>query len=303
MSRRTFNIDASDWHLSGVQSNNIPEVFDYVVDKYSLIKNKELIAINDRYIDDFLFILKQGGRRFLLEPLQYLQPKSFKVLNESASEYQHGFLWDSIIPAPHLPKTNFTSDAFFEVNGRLIFIDTPIWPDKYFGGDKRTEILPAVITNSWLKHGSGWGIGEQPLPSTAFRQLIGNPYNWYSIEEALLNYNPTSAKTHMLEIIKSKVPDVYVTHYNPHDGSPSEWCSMRCFLDTRPYDLAGNCGDQFFVVDSRTDKVVYHIHNGDVENLRILLPDAVGEAMDEYCAHTLLRTEGRFDFLPYSQIL
>lgn len=302
MITKTFNADSSDWHLSGVQVANISNIFDYVLDEVSQIQPKEMEGVSKRAVD-ILYYLRMGGRELLLEPLRHLQPKSFAVLDQFASKYKMGFLWNSIIPAPHLPKTNFVSHGFFEVNGIVVFIGQPICPDKFFGGDDRAEVFPETIANSWLKHGAGWGIGMFPFGSTSFRQLIGNPYNWQSLEGILSSFLTPKDKPWqevLLPIVQDKVPNVYVTHYNPHDGSPSEWCSMRCFLDTRPHDLAGKCGDQFFVIDSSTDKVIYHIHDGDVENLRILRPETVGEVMDEYCAHTLLRTEGRFDFLPWS---
>lgn len=46
------------------------------------------------------------------------------------------------------------------------------------------DVLPEIITNSWLKHGAGWGIGSVGniflVSFTNYRQLIGNPQsNWY----------------------------------------------------------------------------------------------------------------------------
>lgn len=50
-----------------------------------------------------------------------------------------------------------------------------------------------------------------------------------------------------------------------------------------------------------SDQVVYHIHNGDIKRIRILHNPS--EAIDAYCAHTLLRNPYRFDFMPWSELI
>ena len=303
----TYSFDASDWHFSGIQEHEIASIFSCITEDRNEIPEKESLYINKDNKGYYLDGLINNGKEIMLEPLKILQPQSFHVLEEFSSNYKIGFRWFSLIPAPHLPKDRLDIRGFFIVKGRVIFVNQSRYDflEEASPNDESMSCLPEVIVNSWLKRAGGWAINTMPFPWLDSRQLIMHPHNsWKPIDTVLASFNDTWHQTTIMDNLKEKVPNLYSTRpTQKEDDTAHEWCSMRCFLDTRPYGLDGNCGDQFFVVDSRTDKVVYHIHNGDVENLRVLIPDAVGEAMDEYCAHTLLRTKGRFDFLPYSQIL
>ena len=58
-------------------------------------------------------------------------------------------------------------------------------------------------------------------------------------------------------------------------------------------------GDYLFVKHHIHDNEIYHIKDGDYENMKVL--DNYVEAIDRYCEHILEERPGRFDFLPYTK--
>lgn len=58
-------------------------------------------------------------------------------------------------------------------------------------------------------------------------------------------------------------------------------------------------GDYLFVKHHIHDEEIYHIKDGDYENMRVL--DKYVDAIDAYCEHTLEKRLEKFDFLPYTK--
>ncbi|HZV62541.1 MAG TPA: hypothetical protein VFF75_09000 [Methylophilaceae bacterium] len=302
-----FLASGDDWHLSGLSFADIrPNYFDVLCTDIKNVTQTELDQLKKEGKEFYIGALSKGGKPWLLEPLKELQPKSHAVLQEHASDYMVGFHWYSSRGPFEQDKDSLSISSFFVVHERVISIRPPIntYEDEHlleeFHCKKSLLALPDVLARSWLWRAGGWAI-HSSLPGSVMinRQLIGYPSGqWQSIGKLLRSFNREWEKKY-LKVVQQQIPDAVVTHLNPHDGSSSEWHSLRCFLDTRPEGLNGPYGDQFLVVDEHTDQVVYHIHNGDIKNLRIL--NNPGEAIDAYCAHTLLRIPGRFDFMPWSE--
>ncbi len=61
------------------------------------------------------------------------------------------------------------------------------------------------------------------------------------------------------------------------------------------------CCDQFFVHLERRDERVYHVHRGDIANLRTIPEENLAEAFDGYFDHIFSRTPGEYDFMPFSR--
>lgn len=117
-----------------------------------------------------------------------------------------------------------------------------------------------------------------------------------SMEEYLRSINRYNKKT------KSWIENHFPGKMNTNalmlsDSNPIWGTNLSIFLDTRDNKREKE-GDVFFVKVGIDDKVIYHIKNGDVENMRIL--SNYVEAIDLYCEHILLGKEERFDFLPYT---
>lgn len=309
VTKEEFAPNGDDWHVSGFGLADIrPDYFDVLCTDIKEVPQTELDQLEREKKEYLVTALSKGGKTWALEPLENLQPKSFAILQEHASDYMVGFHWYSSRGPFEPEKDSLSISSFFVVRDRLVSIrpSNGTYEEEHllenFHCKSSLLALPDVLAKSWLWRAGGWAI-HSSLPGSVMmnRQLLGYPsYQWQSIGEVLRSFNREWEKKY-LELIQEKIPDAVVTHYNPHDGSPSEWHSLRCFLDTRPEGLNGPCGDQFLVVDEHTDQVVYHIHNGDIENIRIL--HNPGEAIDAYCAHTLLRNPGRFDFMPWSEPL
>lgn len=304
--KEAFLPDGSDWHESGVYWDDVEsDDFDVLCTRIEEVPQRELDKLKKEGWEYDIRILQHGGRDWIIEPLREHQPKSFAVLQEHAGNYFLGFRWFDRFQFDPPQKDEMNVIGYLEVNGRLIHVDAgnrifeegvpKYWQSSY-------NALPEAIAKSWLWRTGGWAIHASIVGSPMLnRQLIGgNSSGWAYLEKVLNSFKRNSYKKN-LPIILEQIPDAVVTQYNPHDGKPYTWQSFRCFLDTRPEGLNGPCGDQLLVVDVHDDKTVYHIHDGDIKNIRILHNPA--EAVDAYCAHTLLRTPGRFDFMPWSEPL
>jgi len=58
-------------------------------------------------------------------------------------------------------------------------------------------------------------------------------------------------------------------------------------------------GDYLFIKHHIHDNEIYHVKDGDYENMRVL--DNYVEAIDNYCEHILEERSGKFDFIPYTK--
>ncbi|WP_413208523.1 hypothetical protein [Rhodospirillum sp. A1_3_36] len=182
-----------------------------------------------------------------------------------------------------------------EVNGRLISIERENIGDNvdlhdidgYYG---RHLSLPDPIRLAYYQRFDGlnapeettWGIRRILLPLP----IVGG---WSSIDNYLKRLR---LKKKYLPLIEEMIPGV-----RPKDLSMESYTNFMMFLDSR-YSRLERKGDVLFVKNHIQDKVVYHIKDADVPNMRILADPK--EAIDRYCEHVLLRKEGRFDFLPYT---
>lgn len=307
--KEAFLVNGDDWHLSGLSPLDIrPDYFDLLCSDLKDIPQAEINLLHSEERDYQIAALNKGGKSWLIEPLSQLQPKSFSVLQEHASKYMVGLHWYSSRGPSEPGKDSLSISTFFVVRDRIVSTRPPIstYEDEHQLNDFHCKesllALPDALARSWLWRAGGWAI-HSSLPGSVMvnRQLIGYPSGqWQSIGKLLRSFSREWEKKY-LPIVQQQIPDAVMMHYNPHDGSPSEWHSLRCFLDTRPEGLNGPYGDQFLVVDKHTDQLVYHIHNGDIKNIRIL--HNPGEAIDAYCAHTLLRNPYRFDFMPWSELI
>ena len=266
--------------------------FDYIIDKYEDFGEKERTYLIEKdWLDDSdTNVLLKGGKEWLIEPLRELQPLSFAVFQEHGSDYMVGFRWRRAIPRPDLPKDRLSHDGFFVVKGRVIWA-------RYGYESHSNPYIAEVIKKSWLARSRGWGTTESVVPVNQ-RQFICDSFSdWRSFGFHIKNVDKNWEKT-LLPSLREKIPNLYVTRTNPHDGEEYEWMSFRCFLDSRLPEDYSFIGDQLYVVDSNPDGRIYWIKDFDFKTVYYL--NNPGEAIDAYSAHTLLQTPGRFDFSPWA---
>lgn len=251
---------------------------------------------------DFVGMLKHG-KDWVVEPLQTLQPHSYQAFQEVVGPLLLGIVLIKDLMNPEGPPL-VTPVTFFDAGGRMMHVLPAFAGGTYEEGNDTVygslQSLPVALAKSWLWRTQGWRMPSAPFQGPLInRQLVCHPMQgWEPIEDILKTFDPKRWKW-MMKGILALFPDAVVTLHNPHDGNPYQWTSMRCFLDTRPPGVNGPVGDQFFVFDLKRDQRVYHIHRGDVENIRILRDPA--DAIDRYCAHVLRRIPGEFDFSPWSE--
>lgn len=257
----------------------------------------------DAVARDYLGLF-QRGKQWIAEPLEGLQPYSYQAFQKCAGPLLLGIVLIKDLMNPEGPPL-IAPVTFFDASGRLIEV-FPTFPDSTYenGHDSAygsLRSLPAALARSWLWRTDGWRMPSEPFQGPLFnRRLVCHPKKgWEPIDDVLKTFDKKRWQWSMNSILK-QFPDAVLTLHNPHDGSPYQRTSMRCFLDTRPPDVNGPVGDQFFVLEHKHDQTVYHIHRGDVENIRILRDPA--DAIDRYCAHVLRRTPGEFDFSPWSEV-
>lgn len=251
---------------------------------------------------DYMGMLERG-KAWITQPLERLQPHSYGAFQAVVGPLLLGIVLIKDLLRPGGPPL-VQPVLFFDASDRMIEVKATFPGDTYECGNfpKSLLSLPDDLAKSWLWRTKGWRVPSEPFQGPMInRRLIGHPMGgWLSLDGVLESYDRRRQKvlmSHMLE----RFPDAVVTLHNPHDASPYQWTSMRCFLDTRPADLGGPVGDQFFVFDQKRDQTVYHIHQGDIDDIRILRDPA--DAIDRYCAHVLRGLSGEFDFSPWSEPL
>ncbi|QNR97489.1 hypothetical protein ICJ04_00750 [Stenotrophomonas sp. 169] len=244
---------------------------------------------------DFAGLLDKG-KQWLIEPLRQLQPNSYVALQEVAGPLLLGIAMTAQRFKPDELTDPFPV-LFMESAGSILQIYPPFQGETYEGGDDSFGSLlslPSAISKSWLWRCDGWRLPlhtvEGPMVN---RGLVGHPsFMWVPFDQ-YLDSAGRGVKKKYLEKYVTVLPDM-VTYPN---GTPAY--KLRCFLDTRPRGYGGTSGDQLFVCSTRTDQIVYHIRNGDLDCLRVI--DNPAESIDLYCAHVIRALPGRFDFMPWSR--
>ncbi len=157
--------------------------------------------------------------------------------------------------------------------------------------------LPDGLAKSWLWRTEGWRIPGEPYGGLFVnRRLVTHPSYGWPPADTYLDSMGKGWKKKVLPTLVEMFPDSFIP---AKDNSDCDHYNFNCFLDTRPANVFAPTGDQFFVISTRRDQVVYHVHEGDFANLRVL-HDPV-DAIDRYSAHTLRNLPGEFDFSPWSE--
>ncbi|WP_037588142.1 hypothetical protein, partial [Stenoxybacter acetivorans] len=247
------------------------EEFDYIVSNINQVGKKELDYINDEdaYWQSDLNILEAGGKDFLLEPLQTLQPLSYAVLSEYASEYYVGFQWFNMPPIPTVPINTMYHFGFLLVKNRLIWVNY-----KDCISADYLKCFPKNILDSWFKNSRSWGVSSTISPVNLRLLLSG-----FGGASAFIYYLPIvdkNWKRNILPVLKEKIPDLYNGDYP----------KLRCFLDSRLPESKEIIGDQLYIVARGVSQKIYWVKDFDFINIHYLENPA--EALDAYCAHTLL---------------
>lgn len=241
---------------------------------------------------DYARVLNRG-KDWLIEPLRALQPQSFQAFQEVVGPLLLGIVLIKDLMNPEGPPL-VAPVMFFDASGRMVEVHPDFPGNTYEEGNDRFGTLlalPEALAKSWLWRVEGWRVPSEPFQGPIVnRRLIG--YQWRDADNYLDSLG-RGWKKRYLPLIVERFPD---TKTNENGIKRIEF---SCFLDTRPAGLNGPVGDQLFVCLTRRDQLVYHVRQGDVENMRILRNPA--DAVDRYCAHVLRRLPGEFDFSPWSE--
>lgn len=246
---------------------------------------------------DYTGMLNQG-KEWIIAPLKNLQPHSFRAFQDTVGPLLLGIVLIKDLMNPEGPPL-VAPVLFFDAAGRMIEVKPRFSGSTYEDGDDcfgSLLSLPDELAKSWLWRTDGWRIPSEPFQGPLVtRGLIGHPTSGWKDTDTYLDSLGHGWKKKYLPKIVGRFPDS-VTNKNG-----IKRFKFRCFLDTRPAGLGGPVGDQFFVCSTRQDQIVYHIRQGNVDDIHILRNP--GEAIDLYCAHILLRHSGEFDFSPWSEPL
>ena len=238
----------------------------------------------------------QRGKEWVIEPLRTLQPHSFQAFQEVVGPLLLGIVL--IKPPSNVVAPPTTAPVlFFDASGRLVEV-LPMFPGSTYeeGNDCFGSLrsLPDALAKSWLWRTDGWRLPSRPFEGPLVnRRLIGHPSSRWLGADTYLDTLGRGWKKKWLPRIIERFPDT-VEKKNGYTR-----ILFECFLDTRPAALNGPVGDQLFVCSPRQDQIVYHVHHGNLDDIRILRDPA--EAVDRYCAHVLRRHPGEFDFSPWSE--
>ncbi|WP_413208501.1 hypothetical protein [Rhodospirillum sp. A1_3_36] len=264
------------------------KAFDIIKSENQMHRDELNGIFNTKRVADIVTPMKKG-KEWLYERIVQHQERSGRILLNGGDLFIRSFDRSSV------GSNGISYELMQEVNGRLISIERdPIGDnvdqhniDGYYG---RHLSLPDPIRLAYYQRFDGlnapeeiiWGIRRILLPLP----IVGG---WSSIDNYLKRLR---LKKKYLPLIEEMIPGV-----RPKDLSMESYTNFMMFLDSR-YSRLERKGDVLFVKNHIQDKVVYHIKDADVPNMRILADPK--EAIDRYCEHVLLRKEGRFDFLPYT---
>ncbi|WP_237642620.1 hypothetical protein [Stenotrophomonas panacihumi] len=258
---------------------------------------KSLLEILLDNKEDTLGLLDRG-RDWAMEPLALLQPHSYEALLDCESPLLLGM---SYVPQ-HFPDDQPAGleTLAFDSNGRMVEVRPCFRGDSYERGNDcfgTLLALPDGLAKSWLWRTEGWRIPGEPYGGLFVnRRLVTHPsFGWLHADRFLDSLGKGWRRKFLPKLVEM-FPDCLVPAKSEYDKNHY---MFRCFLDTRPANVFAPTGDQFFVISTRRDQVVYHVHEGDFANLRVL-HDPV-DAIDRYSAHTLRNLPGEFDFSSWSE--
>lgn len=247
--------------------------------------------------------LLDKGKDWIIEPLQKLQPRSYAILAEPESKLLGGFQATYMEP-PGLSGNIPFPLAVLIVRDRAIKIEEYYtgWSPEAVGTDDRFErgAFPEILLKTWWYRIAGLKLMRSIPPPVGdpAQPLLQWPGCGTGINHILAGLG-VAAKRKYMPLYKERfgadaVIKVYATGR----------VALLCILDTRPPETRhAPVGDQLFVHMARNDKVIYHVHGGRFDELRVLAPEQLAEVFDRYFAHVLGRVPGEFDFLPYSRVL
>ena len=257
----------------------------------------EILRPSSQHRPDYLGLLEKG-LPWASESFLSFQPASHAALLEFAGRMELGMkLATQYFPSD--PPSAFEA-VMFECGGRMIEVHPSFGGDTFESGDDcfgSLLSLPDGLARSWLWRTGGWRIPCEPYSSYMLnRKLVSHPaYGWLHTDDYLDGLGRGWKKKFLPRIVEM-FPDCLIPTKDEFDR---DHYLFQCFLDTRPVNVFAPTGDQFFVISTRRNQIVYHVHAGDVANLRVL-HDPV-DAIDRYSAHTLRNLPGEFDFSPWSE--
>jgi hypothetical protein len=237
-------------------------------------------------IDDLTPI--KNGKHWLFELTAKHQPKTGELLlsNSNLSLYCHP---KGEGASRHL-VVNIKDKAI--IISRSFFGNNPSDADYFLSKLSRNRLMSLPIE---IREAYYWRFDGMDIPVTAavgvYSRLLPFPIGrpWQSIDNYLK----------ALKLDKKWLP--IFAKWNPllpPIKQGEAWTNFMCFLDTRP-TLSGLKGDVFFVNTTIINSPIYHIHDGDIKNMKIL--KNYKEAIDEYCYNLLLNNRHLFDFTKYDE--
>jgi len=285
-----FNVTTSDLINQFDDSSKVVSRKSRIATNISDILPDELdyLCSSDCYYD-LLTILKKGPS-WAFELLKQDFPKTHNVLVNQAKTF--------LLITYTNPKT-YT--CFIDVGGRLIRLNreslgyNPSDEGYVPKLDIAIKAIPKTIVKGFYTRFSGMslirdldGIALQtnmlPLPRGFWRPLSELS------ERHELNDETISKKFEVRFPIENQTTDAHNFFFMS--------AFLSTYIDNYEEPDARYAGDYFFVKHHIHDHEIYHVKDGDYENMRIL--NDYSSAIYGYCEHVLLVKEGRFDFVPYT---
>ncbi|MCX8281902.1 hypothetical protein OSJ77_17050 [Phyllobacterium sp. 0TCS1.6C] len=238
------------------------------------------------------------GKEWLFELTCKHQPRTGAILMNGGELFVRA-TGDSMPLEDGVRPMGFLLAMGLEIKGKVVVIKRGRWggnpSDPRYAetarmhGESRQLSVPPSISEAYYHRFDGMIIPKYCTIGIGGRMLPYPTISWQVWETYLERFRGYKKK--YLPWLEERIPGIR------HPGKLTPWINFRMFLYAP--GTAGKEGDAFFVKNHIQDGVIYHVHDGDVENMRILADPA--EAIDRYCEHVLLEKEGRFDFMPYTQ--
>lgn len=250
------------------------------------------LKCNERKYDGYHFISKGDLKKYLIQPFESLQPKTYQQLLKAEFFY-------AVEKSPYPEIMGDITQFGIIVNHQCFYISYPPIPCYEQDPDSIFyKNLPTFILNSWTLRTDAWHIAECTVTSP-FRSRLPTALQ-SPIHSIIDDFETKKNRNRYCDFLDAKFNHRIVRDYDDDQytgDNGNDYFELRNLLDTRNMDDYSNTGFQLFCSSIDQGENIYITQNADVFSIKRL--NNPQEAIDSYAEHIFSSLDGEFDFTPY----